>query len=131
VTPSNVHSRTSHVIYYSETHQVQTGVIEQAAPMLKPHDAQELNAEVFVPAAQQAEERDRVLQAIKLYNLAGEYTTVVSSLAIALGTTLAAPGGGERPRSLEAAAIIIRHYERMGRAPGRVRDAAVTRERGA
>ena len=117
--------------YTTETHQVQTGVIEQAAPMLKLHDAQELNAEVFVPAARQAEESDCVLQAINLYNLVGEYTTVVSSFAIALGTTLAAPGGGEQARSLEAAAIIIRHYERMGRAPGRVRDAAATRERGA
>jgi nuclear pore complex protein Nup93 len=113
--------------YTSEAHQMQTGVVEQAAPLLKLHDAQELNAEVFVPAARQAEESDRVLQAIKLYNLAGEYTTVVSSLATALGTTLAAPGGGgERARTLEAAAIdIIRHYERMGRAPGRVRDAVV------
>ena len=113
--------------YTTKTHQMQTGVIEQAAPLLKLRDAQELNAEVFVPAARQAEESDHVLQAIKLYNLAGEYTTVVSSLASALGTTLAAPGGGgERARSLEAAAIdIIRHYERMGRAPGRVRDAVV------
>jgi nuclear pore complex protein Nup93 len=98
--------------------------------MLKLHDAQELNAEVFVPAARQAEESDCVLQAINLYNLAGEYIAVVSSLAIALGTTLAAPSGGEQACSLEAAAIIIRHYERMGRAPVRVRDAAVTRERG-
>jgi len=115
------------LFYTTETHRMQTGVIEQAAPLLKLHDAQELNAEVFVPAARQAEESDRVLQAIKLYNLAGEYTTVISSLATALGTTLAAPGGGgERARSLEAAATdIIRHYERMGRAPGRVRDAVV------
>ncbi|KAH9953533.1 nucleoporin-interacting protein NIC96 [Russula dissimulans] len=104
-----------------------TGVIEQAAPLLKLNDTHELNAEIFVPAARQAEESDRVLQAIKLYNLAGEYTTVVNSLAAALGTTLAAPGGGgERARSLEAAAIdIVRHYERMGRAPGRARDAVV------
>ncbi|KAH8990608.1 nucleoporin-interacting protein NIC96 [Lactarius akahatsu] len=104
-----------------------TGVIEQAAPLLKLNDARELNAEIFVPAARQAEESDCVLQAIKLYNLAGEYTTVVSSLATALGTTLAAPGGGgERARSLEGAASdIIRHYERTGRAPGRARDAVV------
>jgi len=104
-----------------------TGVIEQAAPLLKLNDARELNAEVFVPAARQAEESDCVLQAIKLYNLAGEYTTVINSLATALGTTLAAPGGGgERARSLEAAASdIIRHYERTGRAPGRARDAVV------
>jgi nuclear pore complex protein Nup93 len=111
----------------AETHRSQTGVVEQAAPLLKLNDARELNAEVFVPAARQAEESDRVLQAIKLYNLAGEYTTVIRSLATALGTTLAAPGGGgERARSLEAAAMdIIRHYERMGRAPGRARDAVV------
>jgi nuclear pore complex protein Nup93 len=106
---------------------VQTGVIEQAAPLLKLNDARELNAEIFVLAARQAEESDRVLQAIKLYNLAGEYTTVINSLATALGTTLGTPGGGgERARSLEAAASdIIRHYERMGRAPGRARDAVM------
>ncbi|KAI0305787.1 nucleoporin-interacting protein NIC96 [Multifurca ochricompacta] len=103
-----------------------TGVIEQAAPLLKLSDTRELNAEIFLPAARQAEESDRVLQGIKLNNLAGEYTTVISSLATALGTTLAAPGGGERARSLEAAAgDIIRHYERMGRAAGRGRDAVV------
>ncbi|KAF8497062.1 nucleoporin-interacting protein NIC96 [Russula emetica] len=104
-----------------------TGVIEQAAPLLKLDDVNNLNAEIFVPAARQAEESDRVLQAIKLYNLAGEYTTVINSLATALGTTLAAPGGGgERARSVEAAAVdIIRHYERVGRAPGRARDAVV------
>jgi nuclear pore complex protein Nup93 len=106
---------------------MQTGVIEQAAPLLKLDDVNNLNAEIFVPAARQAEESDRVLQAIKLYNLAGEYTTVINSLATALGTTLAAPGGGgERARSVEAAAVdIIRHYERVGRAPGRARDAVV------
>ncbi|KAH9978530.1 nucleoporin-interacting protein NIC96 [Lactifluus volemus] len=104
-----------------------TGVIEQATPLLKLSDTHELNAEIFVPAARQAEESDLVLQAIKLYNLAGEYTTVINSLATALGTTLAAPGGGgERARSLETAASdIIRHYERMGRAPGRARDAVM------
>jgi len=104
-----------------------TGVIEQAAPLLKFSDVRELNAEIFVLAARQAEESDRVLQAIKLYNLAGEYTTVINSLATALGTTLATPGGGgERARSLEVATSdIIRHYERMGRAPGRARDAVM------
>lgn len=106
---------------------MQAGVIEQAAPLLKLNDVHKFNAEIFVPAARQAEESDRVLEAIKLYNLAGEYVTVINSLATALGTTLAAPGGGgERARSLEAAAIdIIRHYERVGRAPGRARDAVM------
>jgi nuclear pore complex protein Nup93 len=106
---------------------MQTGVIEQAAPLLKLDDVHNLDAEIFVPAARQAEESDRVLQAIKLYNLAGEFSTVINCLASALGTTLAAPGGGgERARSLEEAAMdIIRHYERVGRAPGRARDAVV------
>jgi nuclear pore complex protein Nup93 len=106
---------------------MQTGVIEQGAPLLKLDGVHNINAEIYIPAARQAEENDRVLQAIKLYNLAGEFSTVIKSLASALGTTLAAPGGGgERARSLEAAAIdIIRHYERVGRAPGRARDAVV------
>ncbi len=63
-----------------------TYIIEQAAPLLKLDDVHNLNAEIFVPAARHMEESDRVLQAIKLYNLAGEYTTVINGLAMALGT---------------------------------------------
>jgi nuclear pore complex protein Nup93 len=69
-----------------------TYIIEQAAPLLKLDNVHILNPEIFVPTARQAKESDRVLQAIKLYNLAGEYTTVINSLATVLGTMLA---GGE------------------------------------
>ncbi len=62
-----------------------TYIIEQAAPLLKLDDVHNLNVEIFVPAAWHAEESDHVLQAIKLYNLAGEYTTVINGLAMVLG----------------------------------------------
>jgi hypothetical protein len=72
---------------------MQTGVIKQVTPLLKLSDTHELNAEIFVLVTWQVEESDLVLQAIKLYNLVGEYTTVINSLAVAFGTTLAAPIG--------------------------------------
>ena len=77
-------------------------------------------------AAQHSEENDRVPEAIKLYNLAGDYTTVIGCLAQALGNTIAQPGADEKARVLErTAAEILRHYERTNRAVGKERDAVV------
>lgn len=77
-------------------------------------------------AAQHSEENDRVPEAIKLYNLAGDYTTVVGCLAQALGNTIAQAGADEKARVLErTAAEILRHYERTNRAVGKERDAVV------
>ena len=65
-------------------------------------------------------------EAIKLYNLAGDYMTVVGCLAQALGNTIAQPGADEKARVLErTAAEILRHYERTNRAVGKERDAVV------
>ncbi|KAI0289329.1 nucleoporin interacting component Nup93/Nic96, partial [Multifurca ochricompacta] len=84
-----------------------TGVIEQAAPLLKN----------FLPAARQAEESDRVLQGIKLNNLAGEYTTVISSLATALGTTMGRAAG----RGRDAVVKLLRVREALdAKADGRL-----------
>ncbi|KAH9176433.1 nucleoporin-interacting protein NIC96 [Lactarius sanguifluus] len=87
-----------------------TGVIEQAAPLLKLNDARELNAQIFVPAARQAEESD-----------CESTTTVVSSLATALGTTLAAPGGRAPGRARDAVVKLLRVREALGaKAEGRL-----------
>ena len=65
-------------------------------------------------------------EAIKLYNLAGDYSTVVSCLAQALGNTIAQPTPDEKARTIEkTAADIIWHYERTNRAVGKDRDAVV------
>ena len=65
-------------------------------------------------------------EAIKLYNLAGDYATVVGVLARALGTTLGQPGADDKARTVErTAAEVLRHYERTNRAVGRERDAVV------
>lgn len=77
-------------------------------------------------AAQSSEEADRVPEAIKLYNLAGDYATVVACLARALGNTVAQPSVDEKARAIErTAADILRHYERTNRAVGKERDAVV------
>ncbi|KAA1475433.1 nucleoporin-interacting protein NIC96 [Dentipellis sp. KUC8613] len=104
-----------------------TGAIEQGAPLLKLQDARDFNAHILVRAAKHSEENDRVLEAIKLYNLASDYPTVVSCLAQALGNTVSQPnGGGEKGKAVEqTAADIIRHYERTNRAVGKDREAVV------
>ena len=65
-------------------------------------------------------------EAIKLYNLAGEYATVVGVLARALGNTIAQPSVDDKARGVErTAADVLRHYERTNRAAGKERDAVV------
>ncbi|KAI0053140.1 nucleoporin-interacting protein NIC96 [Auriscalpium vulgare] len=104
-----------------------SGVIEQGASLLKLHDARQFNDLILVRAAKHSEENDRILEAIKLYNLAGDYQTVIACLAQALGNTLAQPnGGGEKGKAIEStAAEIVRHYERTNRAVGKEREAVV------
>jgi len=59
-----------------------------------------------------------------LYNLAEDYSTVVSCLAQALGNTVAQTSPDEKARNIEkTAAEILRHYERANRAVGREREA--------
>ena len=61
-----------------------------------------------------------------MYNLAGDYTTVIACLAQALGNSIAQPNGDEGARTIEkTAADILRHYERTNRAVGKERDAVI------
>ncbi|KAJ7051137.1 nucleoporin-interacting protein NIC96 [Mycena amicta] len=103
-----------------------SGVIEQGASLLGLRDTKEFNEHILVKAARNSEENDRIPEAIKLYNLAGEYGTVISCLAQALGNTIAMPSADEKARTVErTAAEILRNYERTNRAVGRDRDAVI------
>jgi nuclear pore complex protein Nup93 len=106
---------------------LQSGVIEQGATLLQLQDTNQFNTQILVQAARHSQENDRIPEAIKLYNLAGEYSTVISCLAQALGNTIAQLGGeGEKGRAIERTATdIMRHYERTNRAVGKDRDAVV------
>jgi nuclear pore complex protein Nup93 len=89
-------------------------------------DAKQYNEHILIRAARNSEENDRIAEAIKLYNLAGDYGTVVGCLATALGNTIAQSGPDEKARTIErTAAEILRHYERTNRAVGKNRDAVV------
>ena len=66
----------------------QSGVIEQGAPLLKLDNLNDYNEHILVRAAKHCEENDRTPEAIKLYNLAGDYTTVIACLAQALGNSI-------------------------------------------
>ncbi|KAG8220223.1 nucleoporin-interacting protein NIC96 [Butyriboletus roseoflavus] len=106
-----------------------SGVIEQGASLLHLQNAAQYNEQILIRAARDSEANDRIPEAIKLYNLAGDYATVIACLAQALGNTLSLPmtgGENEKGRVIEKTAVeILRHYERMNRAVGRDRDAAV------
>ncbi|KAF9007943.1 nucleoporin-interacting protein NIC96 [Cyathus striatus] len=102
------------------------GVIEQGVSLLKLQDTRQFNEEILIRAARHSEENDRIAEAIKLYNLAGDYNTVVACLAQALGNTIAQPSTDEKARAVEkTAADILRHYERTNRAVGKDRDAVI------
>ncbi|KAH9913609.1 nucleoporin-interacting protein NIC96, partial [Amylocystis lapponica] len=103
-----------------------SGAIEQHAALLKLEDPRQYNEQILVRAAKHSEENHRVPEAIKLYNLAGDYTTVIACLAQALGTTIAQPSSDENARAIErTAADILRHYERTNRAVGKEREAVI------
>ncbi|KAH0590136.1 hypothetical protein H2248_000313 [Termitomyces sp. 'cryptogamus'] len=103
-----------------------SGAIEQGASLLQLKDSKQFNEQILVRAAKHSEENDRITEAIKLYNLAGDYSTVVACLAQALSNTISKPSPEEKDRALEQTAVdIIRHYERMNRAAGKDREAVV------
>ena len=88
-------------------------------------DSDDYNDKIVRAAASLCEREHRTLEAIKLYNIAGAYETVISCLAQALGEVVSQPdGGGEGGRRIEATAReIYYHYSRLNRAAGRARDA--------
>ena len=101
-------------------------MIEQSAPLLRLTEAQQYAEHILVRAARDSEENDRVSEAIRLYNLAGDYATVVACLATAIGNTVASSGPDEKARDIErTASEILHHYERTNRAVGKNRDAVV------
>lgn len=103
-----------------------SGVIEQGASLLRLEDSKQFNQEIIIRAAQHSEENDRIAEAIKLYNLASDYSTVVSCLAQALGNTISQSSPDEKARAIEkTAADILRHYERTNRAVGKNREAVI------
>lgn len=92
--------------------------------MLKLTSTQDYHTEILIRAAKHSEQNDRIPEAIKLYNLAGDYGTVVSCLASALGATISTPAPDEKSKVVEKTAVdILRHYERTNRAVGRDREA--------
>src|SRR5262249_39895875 len=99
----------------------QGGIIEQGARLLHLQDSKQFNEQILIRAAKHSEENDRIPEAIKLYNLAGDYSTVVACLAQALGNTISQPNR-EAPNVKiieQTAADILRHYERTNRAVGK------------
>ena len=105
---------------------VQSGIIEQGATLLQLKDSKQFNEQILVRAAKHSEENDRISEAIKLYNLAEDYPTVISCLAQSLGNTITQPSPDEKARAIEKTATeILRHYERMNRAVGKDRDAVI------
>ena len=95
--------------------------------MLHLNDNRQYNEQILVRAAKHSEENDRIPEAIKLYNLASDYSTVISCLAQALGNTISQSSGeGDKNRVIErTAADILRHYERTNRAVGKDREAVI------
>ena len=92
--------------------------------MLKLTSTQDYHTEILIRAAKHSEQNDRIPEAIKLYNLAGDYGTVISCLASALGATISRPALDEKSKVIEKTAVdILRHYERTNRAVGRDREA--------
>ncbi|KAF8885239.1 Nup93/Nic96-domain-containing protein [Gymnopilus junonius] len=88
----------------------------EAPPHLHLDSIQAYHTTSYSPRAE-AESNDLLTSAIKLYNLAEDYTTVIACLARALGVTAAQPTLDDKGRMLEkTAAEILRHYERVNKA---------------
>ena len=104
----------------------QGGTIERDMFLLRLGSSAEYNEQILLRAAHQSERSKRTIEAIKLYNLAGAHSTVISCLARALGEVVGEPAsaGGEEGEKLDATARdILSHYERTNRAAGKEKDA--------
>ncbi|KAJ8457142.1 hypothetical protein ONZ45_g18435 [Pleurotus djamor] len=103
-----------------------TGIVEQGAPLLHLSSANAFHSQILLRAAQSLSENSLISEAIKLYNLASDYNTVVSTLAHALGQTISQVTLDEKGSKLEkTASEILKHYQRMNRGAGKDRDAVV------
>ncbi|KAF8905156.1 nucleoporin-interacting protein NIC96 [Mucidula mucida] len=103
------------------------GVIERSLELLKLSNISDYHQRILMSAAEASVENDRIPEAIKLYNLAGDYTTVMSCLATALGGTVSKPTPDEKSRAIEATATeIVHNYKgRNQAATGTDRDAVM------
>ncbi|EJD55704.1 nucleoporin-interacting protein NIC96 [Auricularia subglabra TFB-10046 SS5] len=99
-----------------------SGAIESYMRLLRLPDSKAYNEHILLPAAADAEREGRVNEAIKLYNLAGAYETVVACLARFLGDTITEANTEENMRLEATAKEILRHYERTNRAAGKERN---------
>ncbi|KAG8906220.1 hypothetical protein FRB99_007366 [Tulasnella sp. 403] len=98
------------------------GILERYLPLLRLDSTTDYNEVILKSAAAMCEGDRKLLDAIKLYNLAGARDTVLSCLARALGELLSEQGGGGREgKELEVLAQnVLRAYELRGE---RTRDA--------
>jgi nuclear pore complex protein Nup93 len=100
------------------------GLIERHLALLHFKSAAEYNSSILLRTAEQSEEDRRLLDAIKLYNLAGSHDTVIRCLTRAIGDCLSEPaGGGEDGRELDTLARnVLDHYTRRGDVLGKARE---------
>ena len=77
------------------------GAIEQYASLLNLPDPAAYSTLILIASAEAAEANDRICEAVKLYNLAGDYNLVILCLAQALGNTIAQNSPDERPKEIE------------------------------
>ncbi|KAF9507438.1 hypothetical protein BS47DRAFT_1304038 [Hydnum rufescens UP504] len=96
------------------------GILERNLPLLRLSSAAEYHEVILVAAADECERERKLLDAIKLYNLAGAHETVIACLTRALGDLLSEPtGGGEEGASVESLTrSILEHYSRRGEVVG-------------
>jgi len=69
-------------------------------------DGKQFNEQTLIWAARHSE-NNRISEAIKLYNLAGDYSTVTSCFAQTLGNTVVQPSVEEKGRAIERTAADI------------------------
>ncbi|KAH8822758.1 nucleoporin-interacting protein NIC96 [Flagelloscypha sp. PMI_526] len=106
------------------------GLIEGVLPLLELKNYDQYVEEVLKLAANDSQREGRIVESVKLWNLASEYEIVVEVLAAALGNILASVYGGEggmlgeKEREIErVAGDVMRTYERMNQGAGKERDA--------
>ena len=89
-------------------------------PLLRLGSLTQYHEAILLPAADECEQEGKLVDAIKLYNMAGAHDTVIACLTRALGNILSEPmGGGEEGATLESLTrTILDHYSRRGDAIG-------------
>ena len=101
-------------------------LVSQGAALLHLRDTNRYHNQILIHAARHAQENNCAAEAIKLYNLAEDYTIAVACLAPALGNTVGLASPDEKAKGNEKTAVgILRHYERWNRGRGKDRDSVV------